>query len=91
MPKFHIVEDSVAGARCFIVYEGNRPVITLWEESLNFDTLRRHLGSRVELKDLEDLGAIHDTVLGLGGDRNQVRGAIETWLKEKGWLTPRRS
>lgn len=90
MPKFHITEDSVAGQRCFIVYAGDKPFMTLWEEGLNYDTLRRHLGSNVELADLQDIGAIHDTVKALGGSRDQVRDAIETWLKERGWLSPRK-
>lgn len=89
MPRFKIVEDSVAGQRCFIIYDGGKPFITLWEDALNYDVLRRHLGGDVHLKDLEDIGAIHDTVLLLGGDRAQVRSAITTWLKEKGWLDPR--
>lgn len=86
MPRFRIVEDSVAGARCFIIYEGAKPFVTLWANELNYDTLRRTLGFNVELKDLEEIGAIHDTVIELGGSPTAVRTAIETWLKEKGWL-----
>lgn len=92
MPRFRIVEDSVAGSRCFIVYEGQKPITTLWEEFLNYDTLRKHFADDIRLRgytDLEDIGAIHDTVLQLGGSREQVRSAIEAWLKEKGWLQER--
>lgn len=92
MSRYHIVEDSVAGDRCFIVYDHAnsrtpRPVITIWHSELDYDSLQTHLGHH-RVGELQELGDLVRSVQSLGGDRDSVRNAVNAWFKEKGWLKP---
>lgn len=82
-PKYRVVQDGVGGQRCYIVYEGDKPLATIWEDQLFMEALSSRIA---DLTDVHEIGDVVQTVKALGGTREQVKEAVERLFKEKGWL-----
>lgn len=72
--------DSVAGARCLIVYQDGRPVVTIWESELSGAEIAQKLMWLGTWHDTGELKELMTTVVELGGDFAQVTAAVQTYL-----------
>ena len=77
-----IVPDSVGGKRCLIVYNDDKPVLTIWESAIksNRELLKRLITLGPNRSVEEELMDLIRTTIAMGASYSQLEAAIQTYL-----------
>lgn len=85
MDRITVAGDSVAGTRCLVVRQNDRPVLTIWE-----DTFRRNPGATydevlrwVKGAEVSDVADLMTTCRALGMGFDQTAEVIQKMLQDK--------
>lgn len=79
MSNLRLVKDSVAGQKCIIIYDGAKPLYTLWEgEDVNAKLfeLKLHLSGQA----VKDLEALLETMKTFDLTIDQISQAAATFI-----------
>lgn len=74
---------TIVGRRCLIVYQDDRPVVTIWESELTGAEIAQKLMWLGAWHDTGELKELMTTIVELGGNFAQVTAAVQTYLVEK--------
>lgn len=80
--KYRVQPDSVAGKPCVIVYDGDRPIVTIWDDEQALRLAARFFSELTE-KDSGELANLVTSIKALGGSREQLLDAIKRYLQDK--------
>ena len=80
--KYRAVADSVAGSKCVIVYDGERPILTIWDDEKAIIQAAKFFSTLTE-QDEGELANLVTSIRTLGGSYEQLLGAIQTYLHDK--------
>lgn len=80
--RYRAVPDSVAGSPCVIIYDGAKPILTIWDDRSAIEHAARFFATLTE-QDEGELANLVQSIKTLGGSREQLLGAIQTYLQDK--------
>lgn len=80
--KYRVQPDSVAGQPCVVIYDGEKPLLTIWDDPQALQHAARFFSFLTE-EDSGELANLVKSIRALGGSREQLLGAIQTYLQTK--------
>lgn len=80
MSDYRVVADTVGGAPCVIIYKGDIPLVSIWDDEQVLGIQRVMWENPALAGEVADL--VH-TIRSLGGGFHELRSALAEYFKER--------
>lgn len=84
MSDYRIVPDSVGGTKCLVVYRGDKPLVTVWDDGQALGAAKNLVQLFNDNPEIQaDMQGLVQLVHSLGGGYSALQGALTEYFKSK--------